>query len=129
MHFPKDLKYTRQHEWIRVEGGIGTCGVSDFAQDSLGDVVHVELPEVGAVLKAGDRAAEVESVKAVSDVYTPASGRVVEVNTGLDGAEDAVNRDPYGDGWLFRIELATPTELEALLDVAAYEAHVAESGH
>ena len=129
MHFPEDLRYTRQHEWIRVEGDLGTCGVSDFAQDSLGDVVHVELPAVGTVLKAGDRAAEVESVKAVSDVYAPASGTVEEVNAGLDGAEDAVNRDPYGEGWLFRIRLVAPAELDALLDVAAYEAHVAESGH
>jgi len=129
MQFPKDLKYTRQHEWIRVEGDIGTCGLSDFAQDSLGDVVHVELPAVGTVLRAGDRAAEVESVKAVSDVYSPASGTVTEVNTGLDGSEDALNRDPYGDGWLFRLRLSAPAEVAALLDVVAYEAHVAESGH
>ena len=129
MQFPKDLKYTPQHEWIRVEGDTATCGISDFAQDSLGDVVHVELPAVGAVLEAGDRAAEVESVKAVSDVYTPVSGTVVEVNTGLDGSEDAVNRDPYGEGWLFRLKLSAPADLAALLDVVAYEAHVAESGH
>jgi len=129
MQFPKDLKYTRQHEWIRVEGDVATCGISDFAQDSLGDVVHVELPAVGTALKAGDRAAEVESVKAVSDVYAPASGTVVEVHAGLDGSEDAVNRDPYGEGWLFRIRLSAPEELAALLDVVAYEAHVAESAH
>ncbi|MBN1335872.1 MAG: glycine cleavage system protein GcvH [Deltaproteobacteria bacterium] len=129
MQFPKDLKYTPQHEWIRVEGDLGTCGISDFAQDSLGDVVHVELPAVGAVLRARDRAAEVESVKAVSDVYAPVSGTVTEVNEGLDGSEDAVNRDPYGEGWLFRLRLFAPEELATLLDVAAYEAHVAEAGH
>jgi glycine cleavage system H protein len=129
MQFPADLKYTKDHEWVRVEGGVATIGVTDFAQDALGDVVFVNLPEVGTEVCAGDSVAEIESVKAVSGVYSPVSGGVVAVNTELDGAEDTVNRDPYGGGWLFKVELADPAELAALMDVAAYQAHVAEQAH
>jgi len=129
MKFPADLRYTKGHEWVRVEGGVATIGVTDFAQDALGDVVFVNLPERGTEVRAGDAVAEIESVKAVSSVYAPVSGGIVEVNGDLDGAEGAVNSDPYGAGWLFKIQLADPAELAALMDLAAYEAHVAEQAH
>jgi glycine cleavage system H protein len=126
MRFPEDLRYSKSHEWIRADG---TVGLSDFAQDSLGDVVHVELPEVGADFAAGDSAAEVESVKAVSDVYAPVAGKVVAVNEDLDGNEENVNKDPYGEGWLYRLEVADAAELDGLMDAAAYGRFVAEQGH
>ncbi len=126
MLFPADLKYTVEHEWIRLDGDLATVGVTDFAQDSLGDVVHVELPEPGTQVQAGEAVVEVESVKAVSDVYTPLSGEIVEVNEGLDGDEEAVNEEPYGRGWLFRIRLSDPSQLEAFMNVEAYQAFVAE---
>ena len=129
MKFPADLKYTKDHEWLRVEGGIATVGVSDFAQDSLGDVVYVNLPEVGAEVRAGDAVAEIESVKAVSDVFSPVSGEIVAINEELEGAEGTVNTDPYGAGWLFRVQLADPAEVASMMDVAAYEAYVAEQAH
>lgn len=129
MNFPADLKYSKDHEWLRVEGGIATVGVTDFAQDSLGDVVYVNLPEVGDEVRAGDSVAEIESVKAVSDIFSPVSGEIVAVNGDLDGAEDTVNRDPYGAGWLFKVQLADPDELVALMDIAAYEVYVAEQAH
>ncbi|MFH1468717.1 MAG: glycine cleavage system protein GcvH [Pseudomonadota bacterium] len=129
MNFPADLKYSKDHEWLRIEGGIATVGVSDFAQDSLGDVVYVNLPEVGDEVTAGDSVAEIESVKAVSDVYSPVSGEIVAVNEELEGAEDTINRDPYGAGWLFKVLLAAPDELAALMDIEAYKVFVAEQAH
>lgn len=114
------LRYTKDHEWIRVENGIGTVGISDHAQQQLGDIVFVELPEVGREVKQGEQFAVVESVKAASEVYAPVSGRVVEVNQELSEKPELVNQDPEGQGWFARIELGDPTELEQLLDAESY---------
>jgi glycine cleavage system H protein len=114
------LRYTKDHEWIRVENGIGTLGISDHAQQQLGDIVYVELPEVGREVKQGEQLAVVESVKAASEVYAPASGRVVEVNTALIEKPELVNQDPEGQGWFARIELADPSELDQLMDAESY---------
>jgi len=128
MIFPADLKYTREHEWIRVEGNVGTVGITAFAQDQLGDVVFVELPPVGAEVKAGQQFGTVESVKTVSDLFAPASGKVIEVNTALEKSPELVNQDPYGQGWMIKIELSNPAELDGLMDAAAYQAFLKE-GH
>jgi glycine cleavage system H protein len=129
MQFPDGLKYTKDHEWVRVEGDVATVGVTDFAQDALGDVVFVDLPEAGEEVAAGDTVAEIESVKAVSDVFSPLTGEIVGVNEDLDGAEESVNEDPYGAGWLFQVKLADASELDPMMDVAAYKAFVAEQDH
>lgn len=121
--YPAELKYRESHEWVRVEGDVATVGITWFAQDSLGDVVFVDMPEVGSEATAGETIAEIESVKAVSDIYAPVSGEVVEINEGLEGSEAAVNSDSYGAAWLFKVKLSDPSELDALLDVAAYTAH------
>jgi len=118
---PADLKYIASHEWVRVEGdGTVTVGVTDHAQDALGDVVYVELPEIDVVLSAGDEAGVVESVKAASDIYTPLSGMVIAVNSTLEDAPEQVNSDPYGDGWFFKLRLADAGELDELLDADGY---------
>ncbi len=122
MQYPDDLKYSENHEWARVEGDRVRMGISDYAQDALGDVVYVEVPEVGAEVGRGDAFAEVESTKSVSDVYAPVSGRVVEVNPALEDTPELVNSDPYGEGWFALIEATDVTELEALMDAAAYRA-------
>lgn len=122
MSNPRNLKYTQEHEWVLVEGETVTIGITWHAQDQLGDVVFVELPEVGGEFSAGDAIGEVESVKAVSEIYTPVSGTVLEINEELDGAEDLCNQDPYGDGWMVKFKLDNATELNALMDVDAYEA-------
>ena len=127
MNFPDDLKYTDHDEWVRVEGDLLTLGISDYAQDQLGELVHIELPEVGAQLSAGDVACEVESVKAVAEVYAPVDGEVVEVNEALDGAEDTVNEDPYGSGWLLRMKITDPGKLSTLLDAGSYRQRVASA--
>ena len=124
MSYPADLKYRDSHEWIRVDGLVATVGISHFAQDSLGDVVYVDMPEVGTAVSAGDAIAEIESVKAVSDIYAPVSGEIVAINEDLDGSEGDVNTDPYGTGWLFQIEMSSPEEAAALMDVSAYMVHV-----
>lgn len=120
--------YTKDHEYIRVEGDIGTIGITDFAQGQLGDVVFVELPELGASLKKGGEAAIVESVKAASEVYAPVSGEVVAVNSALPDQPGTVNEDPAGAGWFMKIRLADPAELEGMMDEAAYQAFVAANG-
>ena len=118
---PADLKYIASHEWVRVEGdGTVTVGVTDHAQDALGDVVYVELPEVDVVLAAGDEAGVVESVKAASDIYTPLSGTVIAVNSTLEDAPEQVNSDPDGEGWFFKLRLADTGELGELLDADGY---------
>ena len=118
---PAELKYIASHEWVRLEAdGTVTVGVTDHAQDALGDVVYVELPEIDVVLSAGDEAGVVESVKAASDIYTPLSATVVAVNSTLEDAPEQVNSDPYGDGWFFKLRLADAGELEELLDADAY---------
>jgi glycine cleavage system H protein len=126
MEFPQDLRYTREHEWVRVEDGRARVGISDYAQDALGDVVYVELPDVGLNVLASASCCEVESTKSVSEVYAPVSGTIVEVNEGLGDSPEQINQDPYGAGWLFVIELSDAAELVGLLDAAAYQAFVAE---
>ncbi|MFD2263358.1 glycine cleavage system protein GcvH [Lacibacterium aquatile] len=120
------LKFTTDHEWVRVEGDVATCGITDFAQGQLGDVVYVELPAVGAKLAKGKEAAVVESVKAASDVYAPVSGEIVEVNDALTGEPALVNSGAEGDGWFFKIRLSNTGELDGLMDLAAYKAHTGE---
>jgi glycine cleavage system H protein len=127
---PTDLKYLDSHEWARLESdGTVTIGISDHAQDALGDLVFVEVPEIGKALKKGGAAAVVESVKAASDVYSPVSGEVIAANDSLSGAPELVNQDPYGQGWLFKIKPADKGELAQLLDAKAYEKVVADAAH
>lgn len=116
------VKYTKDHEYIRVEGEIGTVGISHYAQEQLGDVVFVELPGVGKTVKKGDSAAVVESVKAASDIYAPVSGEVTAANPDLEGAPATVNEDPAGKGWFFKVKITNPAELDDLMDEAAYKA-------
>ena len=117
---PQDRKYTQEHEWILVEGGQGTVGVSEFAAHELGDIVFVELPAVGSSFKQGDPCGTIESVKAVADLYLPVSGEIVAVNDAVSGSPELLNSDPFGQGWLVKVKLSAPAELEALLDAAAY---------
>lgn len=127
---PSDLKFTKSHEWVRDEGdGIVTIGISDHAQELLGDLVFVELPEVGANLDAGSDCAVVESVKAASDVYAPVSGEVLAVNEDLADAPETINTDAYGDGWMFRMKLSEPGELSALMGAEAYTEHAESDDH
>lgn len=126
MNFPEDLRYTRDHEWARSKDGRVVVGITDFAQEQLGDVVYVELPAVGAQVKKGETFGVVESTKAVSDLYAPVSGKVVEVNSPLIDAPEAVNGDAYGGGWMIAVEPADPKELAELLDAKAYTAFVQE---
>jgi glycine cleavage system H protein len=126
MEFPEGLRYSKEHEWVAADGGRARVGITDFAQDALGDVVFVQLPEVGAAVTAMSSIAEVESTKSVSDIYAPVSGTVVEVNAGLESTPEQLNQDPYGDGWIFVIEMSEPSELESLLDAADYRGLVEE---
>jgi glycine cleavage system H protein len=119
---PDDLKYTKDHEWVRSEGETLRVGVTDYAQDALGDIVFVTLPEAGAHVTAGETCGEIESTKSVSDLYAPVTGTIVERNESLDSAPELVNSDPYGDGWMMTIRPDDATASEALLDAAAYEA-------
>jgi len=120
MNVPSELRYSREHEWVRVDGDVARIGITDFAQESLGDVVFVQLPDAGLDIVAGASAAEIESTKSVSDVYVPVSGVVQAVNSALVGAPELVNQDPYGEGWILEVVLIDPAELDALLDAAAY---------
>jgi len=124
--YPADYRYTKEHEWIKVEGAYGIVGITDYAQHALGDVVYIELPKVGAKLEALKPFGTVESVKAVSEIYAPASGEVVDVNTSLANAPEKINQDPHGAAWLIRIKLANPKDLDQLMDAAAYQNYVAE---
>jgi|SRR5271157_4916221 len=129
MSYPTDRKYTKEHEWIRVNGASATVGITDYAQESLGDIVFVEVPKVGAELAVGKTFGTVESVKAVSDLFAPASGTVTEVNGELANSPENVNKDPHGS-WMVKITLKNPSELDALLSAADYEKFVAEeAGH
>ncbi len=123
-----DMKFSEEHEWIRLDGDIATVGITDYAQEQLGDVVYVELPQVGKQVKLGDDMAVVESVKAASEVYAPVSGEVTEVNKTLADAPDAVNADALGAGWFVKIKLGEPSELDKLMDQAAYSAFTAGLG-
>lgn len=124
MDIPQDLKYTENDEWIRVEGNVGTIGITDFAQDQLSDVVFVEIiPDIDDSLDSGEACAAVESVKAAADVYMPVSGKVVEINEDLLDKPELVNTDPYGEAWMLKAELSDPSQLDSLLDPAAYQEH------
>ena len=125
MNIPDHLRYAESHEWIEAGGGERAVGISDHAQEELNDVVYVELPEIGREVKQGEAVAVVESVKAASDIYAPVDGRITSVNDDLSASPETVNSSPYTDGWLFKIEPADPDQLDALMDAAAYEAHIA----
>ena len=126
MAYPAKLRYTREHEWIAVEGNIGTIGITDYAQHELGDVVFVELPAPGTKVSTGKTLGSVESVKAVSEIYAPASGEVIESNASLQNKPETLNTEPHGAGWLVKIKLANPAEVNSLMDAAAYEAYIEE---
>ncbi len=120
MDIPAELRYSSDHEWVRVDGTTVTIGITEYAQDALGDVVFVEMPEPGLAVAAGDSFSEVESTKSVSDIYAPISGAITEVNEALDAQPELLNSDPYGSGWICRIEISDPSELDKLMDAAAY---------
>jgi glycine cleavage system H protein len=128
-NIPPDLKYTKEHEWAKIEGDRARVGITHFAQEQLGDVVFVELPKVGTRVSALKTFGVVESVKAVSDLYAPLSGEIVEINAELPKKPELVNQDPYGQGWMLVIKLSTPAEVGQLLDASAYEKLTAASGH
>ena len=124
--YPGDYRYTKEHEWVSVNGDMATIGITDYAQHELGDVVYVEMPAAGAKLKAGEPFGTVESVKAVSDIYAPISGVVTEINSALGPAPELVNQDPHAKGWLVKVKLAQPAEVSGLMDAAAYQTYVSE---
>jgi glycine cleavage system H protein len=126
MNFPDGLKYTNDHEWLRVEGDMGWVGVTDYAQGELGDVVFVELPAPGTKIQKGKSFGTIEAVKAVSDMYAPVSGEVLEINKGIQSSPEKVNKDPYGEGWFIKMRIANPAEVGELLDVNAYKQLVAK---
>ncbi len=119
-----EIRFTKEHEWVRIDGDVATCGITDYAQSQLGDVVFVELPEVGRTVSQSDEVAVVESVKAASDIFAPMSGEIVEVNAALGDEPGTVNGDPLGEGWFFKIRVADPSEFDGLMDEAAYKAFV-----
>ncbi len=123
---PETLRYTKDHEWARVEGNRAHVGITDYAQDQLTDVVYVELPPVGKAIKQGDALGTVESVKAVSEIFAPISGKVIDVNKALADKPELVNKDPYGEGWMVVLEAADPSQANALMDAAAYRGHIGE---
>ena len=120
MNIPEGLRYSREHEWVRLDGDTARIGITDFAQDSLGDVVFVQLPDVGLDVVAGASVSEIESTKSVSDIYAPLTGVVQSVNDALAEQPELVNRDPYGEGWMFEVRCADPSEIDALLDASGY---------
>ena len=124
MHVPDELRYSSDHEWARAEGGTVRIGITDYAQDALGDVVYVDVPAVGATVAANDKISEVESTKSVSDIYAPVGGTIVAVNAELGDSPQRLNEDPYGDGWICTIRMSDPAEYDALLDAAGYGALV-----
>lgn len=125
MPYPTDYRYTREHEWIKVDGQIGTVGITDYAQNSLGDIVYVDTPKVGDPVTANATFGSVESVKAVSDLFSPVSGTVTAVNEALKNTPDLINQDPHGT-WIIKVELSEPTQIDSLLDASAYEAFISE---
>jgi len=124
MTFPEELKYTKEHEWIRVEGNNAFVGITDFAQSELGDIVFIEIETVGETLSKGETFGTIEAVKTVSDSYMPASGKVIEKNTKLESSPELINKDPYNDGWMIKIELANPSEIATLLTAEQYKAQI-----
>lgn len=126
---PDDLKYSKTHEWARVEGDVATIGITDHAQAELGDITYLDLPQPGRTLALDEQFGEVESVKAVSELFSPISGEVLEVNTGISDTTEVVNEDPYGNGWLIKVRITDPSELAGLMDPADYEKFAEEGGH
>jgi len=124
MNIPANLKYTKDHEWVSVEGDVATIGITDFAQGELGDIVYVEIETVGETMDQEDVFGSVEAVKTVSDLFMPVSGEIIEFNSGLEANPEAVNKDPYGAGWMIKVKLTNPSEVSALLDAAGYQALV-----
>lgn len=127
MEIPKELRYSEEHEWATVDENIATIGITDYAQEQLGDIVYIELPETGTQVTKDDKFGVVESVKAVSDLYSPVTGTVVTVNTGLPNTPETINEEPYGDGWMIRVEMSNPEELDDLMTAAEYEKFVEEA--
>ena len=127
--YPAGFRYTKDHEWIQVDGTTATVGITDYAQHELGDVVFVELPKPGAQYSAGQSFGTVESVKAVSDIYCPVSGEVLEANGALANEPEQINKDPHGAAWLIKVKLSNPAEVASLMDAAAYETYIKEKGH
>ena len=127
--YPSQFRYSKDHEWVKVDGATATVGITDYAQHELGDVVFVELPKIGATYNAGQTFGTVESVKAVSDIYCPISGEVLEVNGTLANEPEQINKDPHGAAWLIKLKLSNPAEASALMDAAAYESYIKEKGH
>jgi glycine cleavage system H protein len=128
MSYPEDLRYTKQHEWVRAEGDIGTVGITDHAQKELGDIVYVDLPKVGAHVDQGKSLGSVESVKAVSDIYSPISGEVIEVNETLAQSPEKLNAEPHGGAWLVKIRMSAPDEAKKLLSAADYQTYIGAEG-
>jgi glycine cleavage system H protein len=124
MNFPDKLRYTKDHEWVKLDGDIATIGITDFAQKELGDIVYVEVETIGKALNAGDVFGTVEAVKTVSDLYLPVSGTITELNPALNNSPESVNSDPYGDGWMVKMKVNNPADVDTLMDAAAYEAMV-----
>ena len=127
MAHPSDRVYSKEHEWITVDGDVATIGISDFAQDQLGEVVYVDLPSAGDTVSAGDTFGEIESVKSVSELYAPVSGEIVEVNEGLSDSPETVNQDPHGQGWMLKIKLEDAAELDALMSAEDYDSFLSEA--
>lgn len=127
--YPEDLKYTKEHEWLAVQGSIGTVGITHYAQSELGDIVYVEVPAAGSPVVAGEEFGTVESVKAVSEIFAPVSGEVLEVNSALASHPETINKDPYGDGWLLKIKLADPKDLDSLMSAADYRKYIEEEAN
>ena len=125
MNFPKSLRYTKDHEWIKLDGNVATIGITDYAQRELGDIVYVEVETIGKSLKAGDVFGTVEAVKTVSDLFLPVDGTISELNAALANSPESVNSDPYGEGWMVKMTVTNPADVEALMDATAYEAQVA----
>ena len=122
--YPEDFRYTKEHEWVKVEGGAGTVGITEHAQKELGDIVYVDLPKVGATVEQGKSLGSVESVKAVSDIYAPVSGEVMAINESLAQAPEKLNQDPHGEAWLVRIRLSAPDQVKALMTAAEYQSYI-----
>ena len=125
MNFPSNLRYTKEHEWIKMDGNVATIGITDYAQRELGDIVYVEVETVGKSLKAGDIFGTVEAVKTVSDLFLPVDGTITELNAALANSPESVNSDPYGEGWMIKMTVNNPADVEALMDAAAYDTQVA----
>ncbi len=126
MNIPSNLKYSKDHEWVLVEGNIATVGITDFAQDQLGDIVFVDIQTEGEDVAKDENFGAIEAVKTVADALMPVSGKVIEVNPELEGAPESVNQDPYGKGWMIKVEMSDPSELDTLMDAAQYEAMIAQ---